>query len=139
LTSPSEIMREKWRHDRETSNSVTETYFCKNVGFFFTLLFFYLHLMCAFANILLISFIFNFNSCFVFSLSLLLILYYIYWFSSNKEGLICWHKRITANFNKFVQMKFQVKIKSKNIQTDASCIILAVELCYIIIIWTKLE
>ena len=60
-------------------------------------------------------------------------------YSSNKEGLICWHKRITANFNKFVQMKFQVKIKSKNIQTDASCIILAVELCYIIIIWTKLE
>jgi hypothetical protein len=33
-------------------------------------------------------------------------------YSSNKEGLICWYKSITANFCKFVLTKFQVKIKS---------------------------
>ena len=58
LTSPSETMREKWRHDRETSNSVIETCFCKNMVFF-SQFFLYLHLKCVFANILLISFIFN--------------------------------------------------------------------------------
>jgi len=37
--------------------------------------FLYLHLKCAFANILLISFILTLYSCFVFALLLLLILY----------------------------------------------------------------
>ena len=31
-------------------------------------------------------------------------------YSSNKEGLICWYKSITANFCKFVLTKFQVNI-----------------------------
>ena len=62
-------------------------------------------------------------------------------YSSNKEGLICWYKCITANFCKFVLTKFQVKITSQilNIQTDTSFTKLAVELCYILIIFTKLE
>ena len=34
-------------------------------------------------------------------------------YSSNKEGLICWYKSITANFCKFVLTKFQVNIKSQ--------------------------
>jgi hypothetical protein len=34
-------------------------------------------------------------------------------YSSNKEGLICWFKSITANFCKFVVTKFQVNIKSQ--------------------------
>ena len=34
-------------------------------------------------------------------------------YSSNKEGLICWYKCITANFCKFVLTKFQVKITSQ--------------------------
>jgi hypothetical protein len=34
-------------------------------------------------------------------------------YSSNKEGLICWCKSITANFCKFVLTKFQVNIKSQ--------------------------
>jgi hypothetical protein len=34
-------------------------------------------------------------------------------YSSNKEGLICWYRSITANFYKFVLMKFQVNIKSQ--------------------------
>ena len=33
LTSPSETMREKWRHDRENPNSIIETCFCQNVCF----------------------------------------------------------------------------------------------------------
>jgi hypothetical protein len=71
LTTPSETMREKWRHDRETSNSVIETCFRKNMGFF--TFFFILHLKC-----LLISFIFNnkFMFCILF--------YYYYW------SYICW-------------------------------------------------
>ena len=48
-------------------------------------------------------------------------------------------KRIAANFCKLVLTKFQVKIKSQNIQTDASCTKLAIELCCILIILTKLE
>ena len=34
-------------------------------------------------------------------------------YSSNKEGLICWYKSITANFCKFVLTKFQLNIKSQ--------------------------
>ena len=34
-------------------------------------------------------------------------------YSNNKEGLICWYKRITANFCKFVLTKFQLKITSQ--------------------------
>jgi hypothetical protein len=34
-------------------------------------------------------------------------------YSSNKEGLICWYKSITANFCNFVLTKFQVNIKSQ--------------------------
>jgi hypothetical protein len=34
-------------------------------------------------------------------------------YSSNKEGLICWYKSITANFCKFVLTKFQVNIESQ--------------------------
>jgi hypothetical protein len=34
-------------------------------------------------------------------------------YSSNKEGLICWYKSITANFCKFVLTKFQVNGKRK--------------------------
>ena len=34
-------------------------------------------------------------------------------YSSNKEGLICWYKSITANFCKFVLTNFQVNIKSQ--------------------------
>ena len=34
-------------------------------------------------------------------------------YSSNKEGLICWYKSMTANFCKFVLTKFQVNIKSQ--------------------------
>jgi ascorbate-specific PTS system EIIC-type component UlaA len=34
-------------------------------------------------------------------------------YSSNKEGLICWYKSITASFCKFVLTKFQVNIKSQ--------------------------
>jgi hypothetical protein len=62
LTSPSENMREKWRHDRETSNSFIETCFCKNVSSHHLKK--QMHLNCAFANILLISFIFNFKFMF---------------------------------------------------------------------------
>ena len=35
-------------------------------------------------------------------------------YSSNKEGLICWYRSITANLCKFVLTKFQVNIKSKS-------------------------
>ena len=63
LTSPSENMREKWRHDRETSTSFIETCFCKNV-FFFTTFEKKMYLKCTLANILLISFIFNFKFMF---------------------------------------------------------------------------
>jgi len=63
FTSPSENMREKWRHDRETSNSFIETCFHKNV-LFLCIIKKKLHLRCAFANILLISFIFNFKLMF---------------------------------------------------------------------------
>ena len=59
-------------------------------------------------------------------------------YSSNKEGLICWHKRITANLY-WRNSRWKLNLKSKNIQTDAFCTNLAVELCYIIIILTKLE
>jgi hypothetical protein len=34
-------------------------------------------------------------------------------YSSNKEGLICWYKSIAANFCKFVLTIFQVNIKSQ--------------------------
>jgi hypothetical protein len=78
-------MREKWRHDRETSNSVIETCFRKNM-FFFSHLFFFL--IFAFEVSLLISCYYpsylTINSCFVFVLLLLLILYllildFIHW------------------------------------------------------------
>ena len=41
-------------------------------------------------------------------------------YSSNKEGLICWYKSITANFRKFVLTKFQVNIKGI---LSTSCVI----------------
>ena len=62
-------------------------------------------------------------------------------YSSNKEGLICRYKSITANFYKFVLTKFQVNIKSQILKytNRRSFTKLAVELCYILIIFTKLE
>ena len=86
MASPSWNMREKWRHDRETSNSVVETCFWKMWGFF-TFFFIYLHLKCAFANILLISFIFNINSYFVFALLLLLIFDFIHFCLENCKDI----------------------------------------------------
>ena len=61
--------------------------------------------------------------------------------SSNKEGLICWYKSITANFCKFVLTKFQVNNKSQILKYTNRRFLyqLAVELCYILIIFTKLE
>ena len=50
-------------------------------------------------------------------------------YSSNKEGFICWH---------WLNSRWKLNPKSKNIQTDASCTKLIVELCYILIILTKL-
>ena len=59
LTSLSESMREKGMHDRDTSNSFIETYFLKNLLFLRIIK--KIHLKCSFADILLISFIFNFT------------------------------------------------------------------------------
>ena len=85
LYSPSETMREKWRHDRESSNSVIETCFRKNM-FFFHILFLYLHLKCVFANILLISFIFinkfMFCICFIIIIDLIFVDFRFYSFLS---------------------------------------------------------
>ena len=44
-----------------------------------------------------------------------------WFFSSNKEGLICWYKSITANFCKFVLTKFQVKITSQILKYTSKC------------------
>jgi hypothetical protein len=57
LTSPSENMREKSRHDRETTNCFIEACFFASFKK-------KLHFKCTFANILLISFIFNFKFMF---------------------------------------------------------------------------
>ena len=70
----------------ETSNSVIETYFWKMWGVF-SHFFLYLHLKCAFANILLISFIFNINSYFVFALLLLLIFDFIHFCLENCKDI----------------------------------------------------
>ena len=42
-------------------------------------------------------------------------------YSSNKEGLICWYKSIMANFCKFVLTKFQVKITSQILKYTNKC------------------
>ena len=65
-------------------------------------------------------------------------------YSSNKEGLICWYKCWKESWQTYVNLywrnsRWKLNPKSKNIQTDTSCTKLAVELCYIIIILTKLE
>ena len=64
-------------------------------------------------------------------------------YSSNKEGLICWYKiwkesRQTSVNLYWRNFRWKLNPKSKNIQTDASCTKLAVELCCILIILTKL-
>jgi hypothetical protein len=78
LTSRSETMR-------ETSNSVIETCFRKNM-FFFHIFFLNLHLKCVFANILLISFIFKnkfmFFICFIIIIDLIFVDFRFYSFLS---------------------------------------------------------
>ena len=65
-------------------------------------------------------------------------------YSSNKEGLIClcksWKesRQISVNLH-WRNSRWKINPKSKNIQTDASCTKLAVELCCILIILTKFE
>jgi hypothetical protein len=79
-------------------------------------------LFCIWSVSLLISCLYlsylTLNSCFVFVLLLLLIINgKIHknkrkrFYSSNKEGLICRYKSITANFCKFVLTKCQVKVR----------------------------
>ena len=83
LTSPSVNMRDKWRHDRETSNNFKETCFCKNV------LVSAQHLKCDFANILLISFIFNFKFMFctcIIVVDLIFVDFRFYSFCSDQES-----------------------------------------------------
>jgi hypothetical protein len=64
FTSPSENMREKWRHDREISNNFIETCFLQRCVVSSCHFFLIFNLKCAFANILLISFILNFKFMF---------------------------------------------------------------------------
>jgi hypothetical protein len=96
----------------------------------FRIIFLYLHLKCVFANILLISFIFNF--IFMFCICTIIIIDLIFvdfrFFSFCRKLLnLCWQNT-----------RWKLKPKSKNIQTDASCTKLIVELYYILIILTKL-
>jgi len=65
-------------------------------------------------------------------------------YSSNKEGLISWYKSWKESRQTSVNLywrnfRWKLNPKSKNIQTDASCTKLAVELCCILIILTKLK
>ena len=65
-------------------------------------------------------------------------------YSSNKEGLIClcksWKESRQTSVNlHWRNSRWKLNPKSKNIQTDASCTKLAVELCCILIILTKFE
>ena len=65
-------------------------------------------------------------------------------YSSNKEDLICWYKSWKESQQTSVNLywrnsRWKLNPKSKNIQTDACCTKLAIELCCILIILTKLE
>jgi hypothetical protein len=60
--------------------------------------------------------------------------------TSNSVIETCFRKNVGFHIFFFCMTKFQVKIKSQILKyTDASFTKLAVELCYILIIFTKLE